>query len=97
MPRTPPANTSTLILRPAAQRFHIQLDWLDSWHSFSFGSHQDPNWMGFGPLRMINDDTLLQAGVRHAPPPGDGNHHGDGVGALTHADSMGNRAVLRAG
>ena len=50
--------TSTVILRPADERFHSQLDWLDSWHSFSFGSHQDPNWMGFGPLRVINDDTI---------------------------------------
>ena len=58
MPRTPHANTSTLILRPADQRFRSQLDWLDSWHSFSFGSHQDPAWMGFGPLRVINDDTI---------------------------------------
>ena len=98
MPRTPPANTSTLILRPAAQRFHSQLDWLDSWHSFSFGSHQDPNWMGFGPLRVINDDTI-------AAGQGFGMHpHRDMEiitvmveGALTHADSMGNRAVVRAG
>ena len=58
MPRTPSTSTPTLILRPAGQRFHGQLDWLGSWHSFSFGSHQDPNWMGFGPLRVINDDTI---------------------------------------
>ena len=58
MPRMPSANTPTLILRPAAERFHSQLDWLNSWHSFSFDSHQDPNWMGFGPLREINDDTI---------------------------------------
>ncbi|MFZ9217711.1 MAG: pirin family protein, partial [Vulcanococcus sp.] len=44
------------LLRPAAERFHSQLDWLDSWHSFSFSSHYDPAWMGFGPLRVINDD-----------------------------------------
>ena len=98
MPWTPPANTSTLILRPAAQRFHSQLDWLDSWHSFSFGSHQDPNWMGFGPLRVINDDTI-------ATSQGFGMHpHRDMEiitvmveGALTHADSMGNSAMLHAG
>ena len=60
--------TSTVILRPADQRFHSQLDWIDSWHSFSFGSHQDPAWMGFGPLRVINDDTI-SAGK------GSGMHH----------------------
>ena len=92
------ATTSTVILRPADQRFHSQLDWLDSWHSFSFGSHQDPHWMGFGPLRVINDDTI-------AAGKGFGMHpHRDMEiitvmvdGALTHADSMGNTAVLRAG
>ena len=85
-------------MRPAAERFHSQLDWLDSWHSFSFGSHQDPNWMGFGPLRVINDDTI-------AAGKGFGMHpHRDMEiitvmvdGALTHADSMGNRAVLHTG
>ena len=92
------ATTSTVILRPADERFHSQLDWLDSWHSFSFGSHQDPNWMGFGPLRVINDDTI-------AAGQGFGMHpHRDMEiitvmvdGALTHADSMGNSAVLHAG
>ncbi len=44
--------------RPAAERFHSQFDWLDSWHSFSFAGHHDPAWMGFGPLRVINDDTI---------------------------------------
>ena len=54
-------------LRPAAERFHSQLDWLDSWHSFSFSHHHDPDWMGFGPLRVINDDTI-------APGQGFGMH-----------------------
>ncbi len=103
MSRTAPpirqhANRSTVSLRPADQRFHSRLDWLDSWHSFSFGSHQDPNWMGFGPLRVINDDTI-------AAGQGFGMHpHRDMEiitvmveGALTHADSMGNSAVLHAG
>ena len=103
MPRMAPptgqhATTSTVILRPADQRFHSQLDWLDSWHSFSFGSHQDPAWMGFGRLRVINDDTIA-AGL------GFGMHHHRDMeiitvmvnGALTHADSMGNSAVLHAG
>ena len=87
-----------LLIRPADQRFHTQLDWLESWHSFSFGSHQDPNWMGFGPLRVINDDTI-------AAGEGFGMHpHRDMEiitvmvdGELTHADSMGHSAVLRAG
>ncbi|WP_392347408.1 pirin family protein [Parasynechococcus sp.] len=83
-----------MILRPADQRFHSQLDWLDSWHSFN----QDPNWMGFGPLRVINDD-IIGAGK------GFGMHSYRDMeiitvmveGALTDADSMGNNVVLRAG
>ena len=89
---------SKAVFRPAAERFHSQLNWLDSWHSFSFGSHQDPNWRGFGPLRVINDDTI-------AAGQGFGMHpHRDMEiitvmveGELTHADSMGHSEVLRAG
>ncbi|MBM5785773.1 MAG: pirin family protein, partial [Cyanobacteria bacterium K_DeepCast_35m_m1_288] len=87
-----------LVLRPAAERFHSQLDWLDSWHSFSFSSHYDPAWMGFGPLRVINDDTI-------AAGRGFGMHpHRDMEiitvmvqGELHHRDSMGHVEVLRAG
>ena len=98
MPQTPSLKTSAVVMRPADDRFHSQLNWLDSWHSFSFGGHQDPNWMGFGPLRVINDDTI-------AAGQGFGMHpHRDMEiitvmvdGDLTHADSMGNSEVLRAG
>ena len=98
MSAAPSISTPEAVMRPAAERFHSQLDWLDSWHSFSFGSHQDPNWMGFGPLRVINDDTI-------AAGQGFGMHpHRDMEiitvmvdGDLTHADSMGNSEVLRAG
>jgi len=87
-----------LVLRPAAERFHSQLDWLDSWHSFSFSSHIDPAWMGFGPLRVINDDTI-------AAGRGFGMHpHRDMEiitvmveGELHHRDSLGHAEVLRAG
>ena len=94
----PQTSTPSLILRPADQRFHTQLDWLESWHSFSFAGHHDPTWMGFGPLRVINDDTI-------AAGRGFGMHpHNDMEivtvmveGELSHADSMGHSAVLRAG
>tara|TARA_B100001063_G_scaffold243881_1_gene275449 strand:- start:96 stop:845 length:750 start_codon:yes stop_codon:yes gene_type:complete len=98
MPPTHPTNAATLVLRPAQERFHTQFDWLESWHSFSFGQHQDPAWMGFGPLRVINDDTI-------AAGRGFGMHpHRDMEiitvmvdGELTHADSIGHSEVLRAG
>ena len=96
MTTTPQRNLGRL--RPAAERFHSQLDWLDSWHSFSFSHHHDPDWMGFGPLRVINDDTI-------APGQGFGMHPHQSMeiitvmveGELTHQDSMGHREVLRAG
>ena len=87
-----------MLLRPAAERFHSRLDWLDSWHSFSFAGHHDPAWMGFGPLRVINDDTIAAGG-------GFGMHsHRDMEiitvmveGALQHRDSLGHTELLRAG
>ena len=98
MPGTPSATTSTVILRPADERFHSQLDWLDSWHTFSFAGHFDPAWTGFGPLLVINDDTI-------AAGEGFGMHpHRDMEiitvmveGQLNHSDSMGHQDVIRAG
>jgi len=95
---SPPASGSGFVFRPAAERFHSQLDWLDSWHSFSFSSHVDPAWMGYGPLRVINDDVI-------AADSGFGMHpHRDMEiitvmveGQLNHRDSMGHAEVLRAG
>jgi redox-sensitive bicupin YhaK (pirin superfamily) len=87
-----------LLRRPAAERFHSRHAWLDSWHTFSFASHVDPAWMGFGPLRVINDDTIA-AGQGFGPHP----HRDMEIvtvmveGQLNHQDSMGHSAVLRAG
>lgn len=98
MTQTTPATTSSLLFRPAGERFHSQRGWLDSWHSFSFAGHHHPDWMGFGPLRVINDDTI-------AAGEGFGMHpHRDMEiitvmveGQLNHQDSMGNSGVIRAG
>ncbi|KEF42253.1 MAG: pirin [Cyanobium sp. CACIAM 14] len=97
-PRPDGATAGSLVVRPAAERFHSRLDWLESWHSFSFAGHFDPVWMGFGPLRVINDDTI-------AAGRGFGMHpHRDMEivtvmveGQLNHRDSMGHSEVLRAG
>jgi len=93
-PQLPPG----LVWRRAGERFHSRNGWLDSWHTFSFGGHHDPQWMGFGPLRVINDDTI-------AAGQGFGMHpHRDMeivtvmlAGQLNHRDSMGHSAVLQAG
>ncbi|MFY8148037.1 MAG: pirin family protein [Prochlorococcaceae cyanobacterium] len=89
---------SGLLLRPAGERFHSTTSWLESWHTFSFAGHFDPEWMGFGPLLVINDDTI-------APGQGFGFHpHRDMEivtvmveGELHHRDSLGHTEVLRAG
>ena len=92
------ATATDLVFRSSAERFHSRLDWLNSWHSFSFAGHVDPAWMGFGPLRVINDDTI-------AAGSGFGMHpHQDMEivtvmveGQLMHRDSMGHSEVLSAG
>lgn len=91
--------TSTaLAVRRAEERFHTELGWLDSWHSFSFGHHYDPAETGHGLLIVSNDDTVAAGG-------GFGTHgHRDMEivtwvldGELEHRDSAGNHGVLRPG
>jgi len=85
-------------LRPAAQRGHTQIGWLDSWHTFAFGEYWDEDHVQYRALRVINDDRI-------APGMGFGTHgHRDMEivtwvlsGALEHKDSLGNGDVLRPG
>ena len=51
-----------LLHRPAHARGQVRTGWLDSRHSFSFGHYHDPAWMGFGPLRVINEDRVSGGG-----------------------------------
>ncbi|WP_158969398.1 pirin family protein [Paraglaciecola sp. L3A3] len=85
-------------IRKAADRGQANFDWLDSKHTFSFGSYHDPKHMGFSALRVINDDTI-------APATGFGTHgHRDmeiitfvTQGVIEHKDSMGNVQQLPKG
>ena len=89
---------STVDIRPAAARFHTDIGWLDSWHSFSFGQHHDPRNVGHGLLIVSNDDRVAPAG-------GFGTHsHRDMEivtwvldGELEHRDSTGTLGVIYPG
>jgi redox-sensitive bicupin YhaK (pirin superfamily) len=87
-----------LTIRPAASRGRTSIDWLDSWHSFSFGDYHDPQWRGFRNLRVINDDRVAPRGGFDTHP-----HRDMEIitwvlsGALEHRDSLGNGSVIRPG
>ena len=80
------------------QRGRTKIDWLDSYHSFSFGNYYDPNNINFGPLRVLNDDTVI-------PSAGFPTHpHKDmeivsivTKGSMAHQDSSGGQGVIKEG
>ena len=88
----------TTFLHHSENRGHVKAGWLDTKHSFSFGSWYDPKYMGVGSLRVINDDTI-------AAHNGFGTHPHDNMeiltcvlqGTISHKDSMGNERHIRAG
>lgn len=87
-----------IIERPAASRGHADHGWLKSAHSFSFADYIDRDWMGFGCLRVINEDRI-------GPGSGFAPHRHANMeiisvvlsGALAHKDSTGSQGILRPG
>ena len=80
------------------ERMHSDLGWLNSRHSFSFGGHYDPERMGFGPLRVVNDDVVAPGGGFPSHPHSDMEIVSIVLdGELEHKDSMGNGRIIQAG
>lgn len=87
-----------LVKRYRDERGPTDAGWLKSMHTFSFGHYMDPNHMGFGPLRVINEDRVI-------PGAGFDTHPHSNMeiisyvldGELAHKDSMGNGSTIKPG
>jgi redox-sensitive bicupin YhaK (pirin superfamily) len=87
-----------LTMKRSNERGHFKNDWLDSFHSFSFGEYYDPSNMNYRDLRVINQDVVNGG----AGFPSHGHRDMEIItymlsGTLEHKDSMGNKAQIKPG
>jgi quercetin 2,3-dioxygenase len=91
-------NSPAMTIHRAADRPKTKISWLDSKHSFSFGSHYDPSNVGHG-LLIVNNDDRVAAGTGFSTHP----HRDMEIvtwvlsGELEHKDSVGNKGILYPG
>lgn len=87
-----------IIIRPSEHRGRGHIDWVTSYHTFSFADYYDKNWMGYGFIRVINEDIIQPASGFNTH-----SHHDMEIityvvsGMLEHKDNMGNGSIIQHG
>lgn len=92
------ASQPVIKLRRSRDRGFEDFDWTDNWMTFSFGGYHDPEWMNFGPLRVMVENHIQP----HSGFPAHPHRHVEVLtyvvsGTLTHSDSFGHQAEITAG